>query len=263
MNNIEQLEQQAINSAVNSRWEEAIEFNKQIIAQDENNIDAYLRLGFAYLQSNQIEQAKKYYKKALKLQPANQVANENLERIKILKEKTNKKDLGKQVSLDPNLFLEISGKTKSVILVNLGQKDILAQLTAGQEVFLQHKKRRIEVRTKNREYIGSLPDDISKRLSIFIKAGSTYTSYVKEANLNRIVIFIREENKAAKVTRYTSFPRNIQAQLEEMSLEEEQKEPEEEEFAENDIDKLAEALTSEEKEYIPYQSEEEEEEDEE
>ncbi len=264
MINIELLEQQAINAAINAQWQNAISLNEEIISQDKENVDAYLRLGFAYLQINKIKEAKKYYNKALKLQPGNQIAFQHLERIKILETRTRAghKAIKKGFSLDPNVFLEMPGKTKSVSLVNLGQKDILARLTIGQEVILKVKKRRIEIRTKSEEYIGSLPDDISKRLIIFIKAGSKYMAFIKEVNLNRIVVFLKEDRKGRKVLRYTSFPQRIQSRVGEFPPEE-GKETEEEEVSENDLYKLAEDLTSEDKFYVPPFHEEEEEEEEE
>ena len=60
------LEKQAIDSAINSDWKTAIKYNKKIIASDKKNLDSYLRLGFAYLQSRDLVNAKKYYKKATK-----------------------------------------------------------------------------------------------------------------------------------------------------------------------------------------------------
>jgi len=179
MDPIEILEQKAIDAAINSAWEHAIIHNESILKTDKKNIDALLRLGFAFIQVEKMDQAKIYYKRALRLQPSNRVAKENLERISILETKKGNGDMGKNISLDPSLFLEIPGKTKSVILVNPGQKNILAQLMVGQEVFLKSKKRRIEARTKGNEYVGSLPDDVSKRLIIFLKAGSEFSAHIK------------------------------------------------------------------------------------
>jgi len=81
------LEKQAVEAAINSNWLICINVNKKIIKIDKENIDAYLRLGFAYFQSNDLKNATKIYKKLLKLQPNNLTAKENLEKIKILKEK--------------------------------------------------------------------------------------------------------------------------------------------------------------------------------
>jgi len=257
MENIDVLEQQAIDKAIAGLWQEAIILNKKIIKIDKNNIDAYLRLGFANVQINNILEAKKYYKKSLKLQPSNNVAKEYLERIKILDKKTSKKNKDSKLSLDPNLFLEITGKTRSFVLVNLGQKNTLAHLTIGLKVNLHVRKRKIEFRDINNDYIGSLPDDISKRLVIFITANSKFSAYIKEASLNRVVIFLREEKKGKKVQRFSSFPQNIQSNLNEMAANEENND--DDDFNEGDLEKLAENLPSEEKDYLPYNTEEEEE----
>lgn len=255
MNRIDVLEQQAVEAAVKSHWKEAIKLNKQIVVQDKQNLSAHLRLGFSYLQLRSLEEAKKYYRKALKLQPANMVAFENLERIKVLESKSIKKS--KKTSsfqLDPVLFLEMPGKTKSVALVNLGQKNILVHLEIGQEVILSIKKRKVEVRTRNAEYVGTLPDDLSRRLLLFLKAKSLYKAYIKEAHLSRVTVFIKEEKKGRTVNAYLSFPSDIQANINRIHAEQHENAEEEntEEYAEHDLEKLAETLTSEEKEYLPY-----------
>jgi len=264
MDDLQTLDQQAIDAAISTQWKDAIELNKKILKLNKKNVDANLRIAFAYLQTNKIADAKKYYRIGLKLQPGNRSISENLERIKVLESRKNKVYRDKTVNLDPNLFLETPGKTRSIVLVNPGQKNTLAQLTIGQEVSLTTKKRKIEIRSKGKDYIGSLPDDISKRLTIFIKAGSEFSVYIKEANLNKVIVFIREERKGKKVMKYTSFPTNMQSKLTEMSKEDESGGNEEDlEPSEMDLEKLAEALAADEKEYLPYDHEEQEEEPEE
>ncbi|OGK25388.1 hypothetical protein A3A46_00070 [Candidatus Roizmanbacteria bacterium RIFCSPLOWO2_01_FULL_37_13] len=260
--NIEQLENQAVDAAINFNWKLAIDANKRIIKLDKKNLAAQLRLGFTYIQLQKFDEAKKFYRKALKIQPNSNVAKINLERLKVLQSKTSKKSKKTQIYLDPNIFLEISGKTKSVSLVNLGQKNILAALTVGQEIFLKFKKRKVEVRTRENEYVGGLPDDLSRRLLVFLKAKSKYRVFVKEASLSRVTVFIHEEKKGKKVQQYLSFPQNIQSKIAEMQAEKEGDEDSEEETG-VDLEKLAESLTSEEKEYLPYKPESDEEESEE
>ena len=262
MENIDQLENQAVNAAITYNWQLAIDLNKKVIKLDKKNLSAYLRLGFATLQLQNYDESINYYRKALKIQPNNNVAKENIDRITILKSRSTKKNKKAFISLDPNLFLEIPGKTKSVSLVNLGQKNILAQLSVGQEVFLKTRKRKVEVRTKDNEYIGNLPDDLSRRLLVFLKAKSKYRAFIKEAILSKITIFISEEKKGTKVHHYLSFPQNIQSQIEQMQSE---KEVEDESDVETEVDleKLADTLATEDKEYLPYRPETEEDESEE
>lgn len=230
MQDIDILEQHAVDAAIAQDWSNAIELNKQILETEKKNVDALLRMGFAYMRSSDIENAKSCYNKVLKQQPRNPVALENLERIQILEEKGGMPGAQRhRANLDPNLFLDTPGKTKTVTLVMLGQKDLLALLTAGQEVELKLKKRRVEIRTQSGDYLGSLPDDLSKRLIFFIKNKSEYKAFVKEANITRVVIFIREEVKGKRVAHYTSFPQNIQNNLENMNADDPPAELEDEE----------------------------------
>ncbi len=216
---LSQLHDQANNAAIAGNFQEAIRLNEEIIALAPHDVDAYLRLGFAHLQKKDLENSKKAYKQALKLEPINQIARNNLDKIKILEKGPNAHLLDhsdQDISLNPNLFLNILGKTKEITLVNIGQADVLAKLKIGQYVELKVKKRRVEVRDNKNEYIGALPDDISKRLIFFLDAGSTFIVYIKAASKNSVDIFIREEKKGAKVKGYTSFPKNIQDDLKDM-----------------------------------------------
>lgn len=246
MNDIDFLEQNAVDAAVNLQWKDAIEFNKKILELDKSNLAAYLRLGFAYLQTSNIKEAKKNYRKALKLQPKNNVALENLERIQILEKKGVKKARIESTILSPQLFIEVLGKTKAVTLVNPGQKNVLAKLTIGQEVNLKIKRRKLEARTKDDEYIGTLPDDISTRLICFIKAKSVYKTYIKEANLRRVVVFIKEELKGKSVANHVSFSVNIQKNID---FGDEKTEHEEEETT-DEWEKLPEDIVEEDKEAL-------------
>lgn len=252
MRKTDDLEKQAIDLAMNNQWKEAIMVNKIILKVDKKNLSAFLRLGLAYLQTNKLKQAKICYRKVLKLQPGNPIALDNLEKIKILEEKKINNLPKKQTYLDPNLFLEVPGKTILVQLINLGQKNILAQLTIGEKVNLKIRRRKIEIRSEKNHYIGSLPDDLSQRLIFFLKAKSIYSCFIKEVSLKRVVVFIREEKKGNSVSQFISFPNNLQRNinfLKQVSSEEEiEKETGEE--LKNEIEILAEKL-EENKDYYP------------
>lgn len=245
MDKIQILEKQAIDAAFSNQWEKAIKINKQILTLDKNNLEAILRLGFAYFQLQEFKQAKKIYQHGLKIQPNNPVIIKYLEKIEIIEQKRikNKKKIGSLI--DPELFLEIPGKTKSVALVNLGQKNVLAKLFIGQPVILSIKRRRIVIKTDANEFIGNLPDDIGKRLIILIKAGNQYSCFIKEVMLNRVVVFLREEKKVNKLKRVVSFPTITTTNLDQIPDEESIEEEDEEEINPDDLEKLAESLVEE------------------
>jgi cytochrome c-type biogenesis protein CcmH/NrfG len=91
MTEIEVWEQEAINSAIGYRWQEAIKLNKKILGKENKNLSALLRLAYSYIQTNDLVKAKKIYEQVLKIQPTNTIAKENIERIKILQTKKTKK----------------------------------------------------------------------------------------------------------------------------------------------------------------------------
>ncbi|MEI6532223.1 MAG: tetratricopeptide repeat protein [Candidatus Roizmanbacteria bacterium] len=251
MEEIEILEQQAVDSAMNSNWEKAVELNLKLLEIDKKNIGGILRLGYAYLQTKQTKEAREYYNKALRIQPGNQVALDQLDRLAILEQRGVKNMTVEKSILNPDTFLETPGKTKTVALVNLGQKDHLVHLLGGQEVLLNFKKRRLEIRTRGGEYIGGLPDDLSKRLTFFLKAKSVYSVFIKEAIVNKVVVFIREESKGRKVAHYISFPSNIQTNLDKMGQEDIPEGAEEDTTEDEDEwEKLANEIDSSEKEEL-------------
>ena len=256
MKDISNFERQAINNAMNGQWIDAIKLNENIIQIDKKNIEAYLRLGFANLQINKIKRAKQFYLQALKIQPNNSFVKKNLERIKILDSK--KLVSSNTTPLDPLLFVDIPGKTKTISLVKCGPKSVLAKLTVGQKVFLINKKRRVEIRTTEKEYVGCLPDDLSKRLAIFIKNGGIFSVYIKETSLKNITVLIKEEKKGTKMMKFVAFPSDLSVNLSRMesSSGEEISDDDAEEISLLDLEKLAENLNNEEKEYLPFDQEE-------
>lgn len=261
--NVYQLEQLAIDAAIDRRFEEAIKHNKEILKVRPDDLGALLRLGFAKLQHGELAGAKKAYKSVLAKQSENVIAQENLERIAILEQKGTMVAKKREDKLNPNLFLEIPGKTKSSVLVNLGQKEILAHLNIGDQLELKVRRRKLEVRSDG-EYVGSMPDDLSKRLYVLIKGGSEYSCFIKEISMSRVVVFIREEKKSKRLARFSSFPRNIQSNLnlieqasegslpenQDLTLAQERVEDDEDddEVAQDELERMAESLGTEEKE---------------
>ena len=209
---IQNLHDQAVDAALQHSWEKAIALNRTILDLSPQSIDAFLALGFAYLQLGNLKDAKEYYRLALRIDPSNIIAKNNIEKINILSRKGERieKPGKRSVLLSPDLFMTVKGKTRTVTLINLGQADVLAQLQVGEIVLLQVRKRRLEVRNHMSEYIGCLPDDISKRLIFFLEAKSEYETIIKEATKHSVEVFIKERKKGAKVRNFISFPDNIQ-----------------------------------------------------
>lgn len=81
--NIEMLEEDAIQLAVEGDWKQAIKVNKQIIKHGHKKPAVYNRLGKAYSELEMWDEAVKSFEHALKLDPINAVAQKGLNNAKM------------------------------------------------------------------------------------------------------------------------------------------------------------------------------------
>lgn len=196
------LRDKAIQTALVGDWQTAIDTNKELLDENPKDIDALNRLALAFTVVGKINKAKTMYQQVLKIDPLNPIALRNLKNIKSSKASGTQSGLSLQLS---NNFIEESGKTKVVELINLAPASIIQKLRTGEVVNLSIKRLKIFVLKGEKEYIGVLPDDIGKRLIKFINAGNKYEAYLKSVNPHKVIIFIKEVKRAAKFKNHPSF----------------------------------------------------------
>jgi len=194
------LKKQAIQTALNGDWQNAIFLNKDLIKENPQDIDALNRLALAYAITGKINLAKTTYLKVVKIDPLNSIALRNLKKIK---EKIIKANSNSNYYIN-NKFLEEPGRTKVIELVNIAQPKIIEQLRIGQSLNLSIKRLKIFI-LEDKQYIGVLPDDIGKRLTKFIKGGCQYEAYTKSASAHKVTIFIKELKKSSRYRNQPSF----------------------------------------------------------
>lgn len=199
-----ELEEQAIKAALNQNWSKAIEINKAILKDNPKDIPALNRLGRAFWETSKIEEANKTYKKVIKIDPFNPIANKNLKRL-IKAKKRPHKNLKNDFTHSGKVFLEEPGKTKLVRLTRLNSPDVLSELDSGDPVFFLVKKRLVSILDTNKNYLGSIPEDLSQRLIKFIKGGNQYQGFVRSVDRQKLEIFIREISRSKKFTDIPSF----------------------------------------------------------
>jgi Flp pilus assembly protein TadD len=79
-----QLTDQAVQMARDSRWEEAVATNRELLTVLPHDPSALNRLGKALSELGQYSEAKRAYTEALEQDPSNNIARKNLERISSL-----------------------------------------------------------------------------------------------------------------------------------------------------------------------------------
>src|SRR5215208_1213062 len=121
--------EKAIQLAMQNRWSEASEVNRQIIELFPDDVDSHNRLGKALMEMGQYPDAREAYGTAVKLDPSNTIAARNLQRLEQL---ASEADAGsvQTAPLDPRLFIEEAGKTVVTSLTDLAAGTVLVKLTA-------------------------------------------------------------------------------------------------------------------------------------
>lgn len=195
------IRDKAIQTALTGDWKTAVSLNKELLEEDPKDIDALNRLAMALMVMGKTTTAKATYQKVLRIDPLNPIALRNLKQLKTTKGKgTTTLDL--QLN---NKFIEETGKTKVIELVNTAQPGILQSLRTGEGVNLAIKRSRIFVLKGEKQYVGVLPDDIGRRLLKFMKSGNKYEAYIKSSNTRKVVIFIKELRRGNRYKNQPSF----------------------------------------------------------
>ncbi len=197
MSTTQSLEISAISAAKKGDWANAITINQEILDESPRNIAAFNRLGFAYLQMGKLRQAQSAFQAVLRLEKHNLIAQKQLANIK------NK--IISTPQFQAQNFVEEPSKSKIISLNRLASKQILLELHIGQELILKPKNRFISVESSNKTYIGSLPEDISLRLSPLITTGNRYLCQVHSSSINSCTVFIREIYQAPENRHKLSF----------------------------------------------------------
>lgn len=204
---MDELAQKAIDEALGGNWARAKELNQEIIKENPKNEEALNRLARACFELGDTKKSVFCYKKVLRIDPYNTIAQKAILRLSKTKRRA-KKLRSLSLPSAANLFIEEPGRTKTISLIHLGANDVINGLTTGEEVTLAPHAHRVSVQTKARNYIGRLPDDLSRRLIKLTRAGNIYKSLVKSVSPDSVRVFIREAKREESLGNIPSFPSN-------------------------------------------------------
>jgi Tetratricopeptide repeat len=205
-----QLTDQAIQLALQSRWEEAVAINRQLLAAVPRDASALNRLGKALSETGSYGEAKRAYADALALDPTNMIARKNLERLSLLSDETVVARPSERI--DPRLFIEETGKTGFTTLVDSAPQEILARLTAGDQVYLHVEGRGLFVRNAAGETLGRVEPRLASRLIKFMEGGNQYAAAITDLDDGVVRIIIRETFQHPSQFGRVSFPPQVGAE---------------------------------------------------
>lgn len=207
------LHQLAIEAALNSNWQQAIDVNLDILKEEPKSVEALNRLGRAYFEVGNLTESKQSFDKSLEADPYNQIAAKFIKRIETCKKKGPKKisegTCHNCATVDSDLFIEEPGKTKLVSLLKVAEPQKLSLLSPGAMINLNIKNKVIAINDMDGEYLGVLPDDLSRQLIRLIHGGNKYQAIIKTVKINGLTILIRETYRSARFKNQPSFLDNL------------------------------------------------------
>ncbi|MBN1366837.1 MAG: tetratricopeptide repeat protein [Dehalococcoidales bacterium] len=195
---------QAIALAMQGKWQEAIVTNKNIIEIFPDDVDAYNRLGRAYMETGEYRQAQKAYEHSLNLDAYNAIAKKNLQRLTQLKEIT--KNPKQHVHTVQPHFIEEAGKSGVLSLQRLASAKTLAGLVAGDVVILKVDITNLVIKTTTGEYIGTVEPKHAQRLIKLIKGGNKYSAAIISSDVSKVTVIVRETYTHPSLVGQPSFP---------------------------------------------------------
>jgi len=200
-----QYSKQAIALAMQGRWKEAVVVNKRLLEDFPSDVDAYNRLGRAYMELGNYAQSKEAYSKSLELDPYNVIAKKNLRRLLHLSENSSVSE-GVASRVEPQQFIEETGKAGVVNLENLARGEVLARLVAGDKVYLKIGGLDLWVTNEMGEPIGRVLPKDGQRLVRLIRGGNEYSASVVSASEDKVTVIIREVYQHPSQIGQLSFP---------------------------------------------------------
>jgi tetratricopeptide (TPR) repeat protein len=200
----EQKSKEAIDLAMQARWQDAINVNEELIASFPGDVDTYNRLGRAYMELGKFAKAKEAYNHTVKLEPYNAIANRNLRRLNDLKE-TQKAQVETD-KVEPEQFIEEIGKAGVVTLTDLAPKEKRALTVAGDKAIIKLEGSYLVAENAHGDYLGRVEQKKAIRLIRLILGGNKYSAVVVKSTADGMTVMIRETYQHPSQAGKLSFP---------------------------------------------------------
>jgi hypothetical protein len=200
----QQRSKDAIDLAMQAKWREAVNVNREIIDSFPEDVDTFNRLGRAYMELGQYSQAREAYQRAVKLDPYNPIAARNLRRLNDLKDK--EAAVVETDRVEPQQFIEEIGKAGVVALYDLVPKEERAHVVAGDRARLKVEGPALVVETSRGGYLGKVDTKYAPRLVRLMLGGNQYSASVVKSTAESMTVIIRETFQHPSQAGKLSFP---------------------------------------------------------
>jgi tetratricopeptide (TPR) repeat protein len=199
--------EEAIASALESRWADACAINEALIERHGADEEAYNRLGKAKSELGNLKEALEAYQSSLELNPLNLIAQKQARRIAALLE-ARARPAAASGAIDVDLFSEEPGKSGRTTLTppRGGGAVVGVAVAPGDTVELIASGTQLLAETSRGIALGAVESKLSHRLRPLMESGNRYSAAVARVEDDRIELIVREVFQAPENSRKSSFP---------------------------------------------------------
>lgn len=196
--------EEAIQLALESRWQEALAVNQALIERHGPDEDTHNRIGKALTELGRLDQALEAYKAALHMNPLNLIAQKNVRKLSAMVE--SKETLaGAKQAINIDVFAEEPGKTALTVLKPPAQT-VTVKVAPGDVVELRRNGKQLIAETSRGVVLGEVEPKLSRRVVPFIDSGNRYSAAVARVDDQEIEVIIREVFQSPENVGKSSFP---------------------------------------------------------
>ncbi len=201
-------QQQAQQLAADGAWEEAVALNREILEGASNDVQALNRLGKALSELRRYGESYAAYSRAAELDPANQIAKRNLQRLEPLKDQSDEAAAAerRRTQARQSMFIEEIGKTRLTELLGLAPNETLAHMNSGDAVELRVEDKQLVVYSEDGLRLGHLEPRLAQRLIALIAGGNRYGAAVTAVEPGMLRVILREIYQHPSQAGRLSFP---------------------------------------------------------
>ncbi len=189
-----ELLEAALEQSERGQWAESVESNRAILEIDPRDASAYNRLGRSLTKLGRLREALEAYQRSVEVDPANPVALRNSVRLRGVLENMDGDTVPPADPLDiraENFVME-TGRSDVVTLEDLSPAPQIATLMPGDSLELRAEGPYLRLYTTGGERVGLVPAKVAHRLLELIAAGNMYSADVVRANVDGVLVLLRE-----------------------------------------------------------------------
>lgn len=203
---IAHLKAAAVAHALAGDWMDAVAVNRELLAADRSDVEAYNRLGKSLMELDRNAEAIEAYRAALKLNRHNRIARRNLER---LEQAGGNSPAGRSSAPSAEMRRAMSaarGASITTPLVRCASSSVLAAVAKGERLELSPSAGGMRVTKVGGDYLGVIEPRLSRRIVKLIEGGNRYEATSEASTDGVFSVYVAEVYKSPGQAQIASFP---------------------------------------------------------